>query len=71
MKPPWSALPHIPYGSIGWRMGAGEDVATHFYRVFSDLSVEARDDYERLNPEPQEWKGYYDRIRAKPWPDER
>ncbi len=70
MKPPWSVLPHIPHGSIGWRMGEGEDVATHFYRAFSNLSAEARDDYERLNPEPTEWRGYYDTIRASPWPND-
>ena len=71
MKPPWSVLPHIPNGSIGWRMGEGEEVRTHFHRAFSDLSAQARDNYAGLNPEPPGWEGFYDRIRASPWPNGR
>ena len=25
LEPPWAAYPWIRYGSIGWRMGCGED----------------------------------------------
>ena len=31
LEPPWSAYPWIQYGSIGWRMGCGEDHLRHWF----------------------------------------
>jgi hypothetical protein len=31
LEPPWAAYPWIQYGSIGWRMGCGEDYLMQWY----------------------------------------
>ncbi len=68
LTPPWLAFPHIGLGSIGWRMGAGED----YWHVFADWyngldaagKIAMRDNY----PEPVEvieghpWTGFYGRL---------
>ena len=70
MDPPWITHPDIPEGSIGWRMGRGEDALTNFYRWFSDLAVSAREAYADSHPVPDGWTGFYDRIAASPWPND-
>ena len=60
MQPPWEYAPDIPYGSIGWRMGPGED----YWIAFDDWLMSLPDDqymrYLSENPEPPSWKGYYE-----------
>jgi len=65
--PPWLAAPDIPRGSIGWRMGLGEDLYDTFYQWFSKQTDEQAAEFARLNPEPEEWHGQYAMIRAHPW----
>jgi hypothetical protein len=65
--PPWLARPDIPHGSIGWRMGAGEDVYDAFYQWFSRLTDEEAAMFAESNPEPATWQGHYAMIRAHPW----
>ncbi len=65
--PPWLVYPDIPAGSIGWRMGSGEDYYLEFYRYYSRLSEEDATDYAREYPEPRGWHGKYAQIRANPW----
>ncbi len=48
-------------------MGSGEDYKFDFWEMFSALSPEEQDAYERAHPEPEEWKGFYDLIRASPF----
>jgi hypothetical protein len=64
---PWIAYPDIPAGSIGWRMGPGEGAYDIFYRWFSALTELEAEQFQRANPEPDEWHGIYAKIRAHPW----
>jgi hypothetical protein len=64
MKPPWAAHPELPFGSIGWRMGYGEDYWMQFHRWYGALRPDRRDQYERDHPEPEPWAGFYTRTRA-------
>ena len=47
--------PHIPNGSIGWRMGYGESYGDEFYRWFHTLSRDEKEEYNRKFPEPVCW----------------
>ena len=55
MAPLWLMYPHIPNGSIGWRMGYGESYGDEFYRWFHTLSREEKEEYNRKFPEPVCW----------------
>ena len=59
MEPPWSAFPRIPFGSIGWRMGPGEDYWVAFSRYYERKTPEHRKRYAAENPEPSGWEGFY------------
>lgn len=61
MKPPWVEFPLIPRGSVGWRMGIGEQYWIKFDRWWKSLRPEKREDYARENPEPEGWDGFYSR----------
>jgi hypothetical protein len=67
LLPPWLAHPDIPAGSIGWRMGRGEEAYDEFYRWFSRLNDAEATDYAAKYPEPADWVGKYAQIRANPW----
>jgi hypothetical protein len=67
MQPPWSVLPSIPAGSIGWRMGAGEEYYDAFYRWFSSLSPTEQSDYALKYPVPDDWTDLYQTIKEGPW----
>jgi hypothetical protein len=67
MVPPWLKYPDLPRLSLGWRMGRGEEHYNTVYRQFSRLSPEEQDDYQRRFPEPTDWHGWYDMVRANPW----
>ncbi len=61
MVPPWQKFPHIPLGSIGWRMGEGEDYWIGFDEWFKRKHPEAKARYAADNPEPPGWEGFYRR----------
>jgi hypothetical protein len=67
MQHPWLKHPKIRRGSIGRRMGMGEDTYNRFYIWFSSLSDEQVADFSNENPEPDEWISFYNMIRSKPW----
>lgn len=67
MIPPWQKYPEIERGSIGWRMGYGEDYYDEFYKWFSRLDLATWTDYAENFPEPIEWKGFYKMIMDHPW----
>jgi hypothetical protein len=61
MIPPWQKYPEIPLGSIGWRMGQGEDYWFEFDDWFVRQTAQAKKRYADENPEPQGWEGFYAR----------
>jgi hypothetical protein len=65
MEPLWVAHPEIPFMSIGWRMGPGEQYMREFGQWFLRLTPEERDMYEKLHPEPEKWSGFWRRWRAQ------
>lgn len=56
MAPLWLMYPEIPEGSIGWRMGYGEDYRIKFYKWFQTLSVEEQKEYNSKFPKPVCWQ---------------
>ena len=60
MPPPWLRYPQIPMGSIGWRMGTGEDYAHEFGRWLAALDTDERWRYRGWFPPPPMDRGYYD-----------
>jgi hypothetical protein len=67
MRAPWNERPDLARGSIGWRMGSGEDYYNKYYQWFSALSPSDRDVYRNANPEPADWIGFYQGIIDRPW----
>ena len=67
LAPPWIARPDIPFGSIGWRMGSGEDYWFEFDGWYRALSPGQKSEFKAKYPEPSEveqglpWTGFYDR----------
>lgn len=59
LRPVWDAFPKIPWGSIGWRMGAGEDYWHAWTAWFKEQSNETRASYKLTWPEPEGWSGFY------------
>lgn len=67
MQPPWIAHPELELGSIGWRMGYGEDYYNRFYRWYSGLEANVRAIVRQDNPAPAQWEGFYEMIEKHPW----
>jgi hypothetical protein len=68
MEPPWIKHPDIPLGSIGWRMGYGEDYWLAFSNWYKQLGTTEKAAFRTQHPEPAEvehgypWTGFYDRL---------
>ena len=68
LAPPWVAFPNIPRGSIGWRMGPGEDYWWAFVDWYKGLSESDRAQFRDKYPEPAKaasdypWTGIYEAI---------
>ena len=66
--PPWIVCPKIGRGSIGWRMGSGEDYWSEFWKWYRDQNEPEKVEYQSLYPEPKEgahgtsWTGIYEQI---------
>ena len=59
MISPWQKYPDIQRGSIGWRMGYGEEYLREFDNWFARKKLEHKRLYVEQNPEPQGWEGFY------------
>lgn len=59
LPPTWMMYPNIPQGSIGWRMGYGEDYLGHYYAWFQNLSDLDQARYEEMFPAPVFWNSPY------------
>ncbi len=55
MAPLWLKYPHIPDGSIGWRMGYGESYGEVFFSWFYSLSEEEKTEFHKKFPAPVCW----------------
>ncbi len=64
MPPKWLKFQCIPHGSIGWRMGGGEEYGMEQYSWFLKLSDAEKEEYDRLFPRPLFWQkngdGWYE-----------
>ena len=59
MIPPWQKYPTIPLGSMGWRMGHGEEYWFEFAAWFADRLSPEKQEYAERHPEPEGWSGFY------------
>lgn len=59
MQPVWIAFPTIPWGSIGWRMGPGEDYWHSWVPWFKSLVQAEREGYKAQWLEPEGWEDFY------------
>jgi hypothetical protein len=59
LRPPWQEFTNIRRGSIGWRMGEGEDYLYRWREWFDTLKESEIEAYAQLYPEPDEWHGFY------------
>jgi hypothetical protein len=66
MIPPWYAHANIQPGSIGWRMGPGEEYLIEFSQWFARKHDDAKQRYAIEHPEPKGWEGFYARRGVKP-----
>ena len=64
MVPPWAKYPNIPLGSIGWRMGLGEDYLHRFMDWYKssrgDVKKRVQDKYKAEG----NWKRFYVNLRG-------
>jgi len=65
MTPPWEEFPEIPFMSIGWRMGPGEDYMHKWWSWMKMKSATQRKAYYDLNSEPKHWSGFYDHFEER------
>jgi len=61
-NPPWKEFPKLECGSLGWRMGAGEDYIIGFQKWFSDLNEKEKSYYSFIHLEPNDWTGFYSSL---------
>lgn len=74
LRPVWIAFPQIPWGSIGWRMGGGEDYWHNWMSWFKTMPDEQRSSYKLAWPETEGWQGFYAFVETgspPPWLTER
>jgi hypothetical protein len=59
LKPLWLMFPY-QMGSLGWRMGRGEEYMEVWHAWYAELwPQELRDAYAAKYPEPEGWTGFY------------
>ena len=64
LRPLWIEFPRIPWGSIGWRMGGGEDYWLAWSAWFKSLPGSEQEAYAKAWPEPTGWEGLYAFVRT-------
>ena len=70
MQPPWSKFPRIPWGSAGWRMGAGEAYWHSWSMWYAQLTLTEKEQYKSEWPTVDRWLGFYEFIEQgvmPPW----
>ena len=69
-QPPWQVFPY-PWGSMGYRMGSGQDYWQEFSDWFRSLAPDARANFSTENPEPADWRYFYEYLCLDPNDDAR
>ena len=64
LRPLWIEFPRIPWGSIGWRMGGGEEYWHAWSVWFKSLPEAECEAYTTAWPEPSAWAGLYAFMRT-------
>lgn len=64
LRPLWIEFPRIPWGSIGWRMGGGEEYWHNWSDWFKSMPEGECAAYATAWPEPSGWEGLYSFIRT-------
>jgi len=59
MLPPWKKYSDIPLGSLGWRMGAGEDYWYKFVAWYGTQDSKTRKEYKEIYPKPDDWDNFW------------
>jgi ribA/ribD-fused uncharacterized protein len=57
--PPWIKYPKIEKEDMFWRMGTGEQFLIDFDKEFNKLVERDNKIYQLTNPEPFDWRGFY------------
>ena len=65
LTPVWVTFPDIPWRSIGWRMGYGEEYWYLWKAWYTALPAQARTKYQETWPEPDAWRGFYAGIETE------
>lgn len=61
LDPPWKAY-DIPRGSLGWRMGYGEDYMMGWHEFWGQLDTWEREQYFNHHIPPEEWKDWFEKV---------
>lgn len=70
MNPVWIEFPNIPWGSVGWRMGCGEDYWGKWNKWYSNLPEADKAEYKKKWREVEGWEGFYGFVEngvTPPW----
>jgi len=62
MISPWKKFPEYDLSCMGWRMGNGQAYLYEFAEWYSLLPKSRRILYRALNPQPEEWRSFYNNI---------
>lgn len=62
MAPIWLMYPNIPQGSIGWRMGYGENYSMEFSKWYFGLSEHEKREFDDKYPKPICWDLLEDKL---------
>jgi len=57
---PWVMYPEIENKDMFWRMGKGEQIVMEFSHTFNKLTDREQIVFKLTNPEPYNWRGFYD-----------
>ncbi len=58
-EPPWVAFPDYKMGSMGFRMGSGEDYNVQFSEWYNAASEEDIESFKGKYPEVEKYAGFY------------
>ncbi|MEP6344083.1 MAG: hypothetical protein ABJ275_12290 [Maricaulaceae bacterium] len=61
-EPPWVAFPDCSQGSMGFRMGAGEDYIMQFKKWYKAADNATIFRYKNKNPEPDDYQWFYQEL---------